>query len=103
MNTIHAEISILPIGTGSTSMSEYIAKAIEILDKVEDLKYQVTPMGTMLEAESLDKLFEGTKAIINALSETGVKRSQTLLKIDVRHDKKTSLEDMINSLKKYSH
>ncbi len=98
----HAEISILPIGTNSTSLSQYIAKGINSLSKIQGLKYQVTPMGTVFEAENLNQIFEATQAVIDALSKSGVKRSQTILKIDVRHDKKSSLEDKVNSVKKYT-
>jgi uncharacterized protein (TIGR00106 family) len=99
---VHAELSVLPIGTGSTSLSEYIAKGINALKEMDGIKYQVTPMGTLLESESTDKIFEATKVVMNALFSLGVRRVEALLKIDERRDKQAHLEDKLQSLKKYS-
>ena len=43
------EISFVPIGVG-TSLSQYIAKVINHIDE-SGLKYQLTPMGTIIEAD----------------------------------------------------
>lgn len=58
---IHAEISIYPMGTSSTSASFYIAKGIEQIQNFEGVRYQVTPMGTILEAESIEQDLRGIK------------------------------------------
>ena len=54
---IHAEISIYPIGTSNTSASFYIARAIESIQDIEGLRYQINPMGTVLESGSIDKIY----------------------------------------------
>ncbi len=43
------EFSILPVGAGE-SVSKHVAKALDIVDE-SGLKYQFTPMGTILEGE----------------------------------------------------
>ncbi|MEE9116757.1 MAG: MTH1187 family thiamine-binding protein [Thermoplasmata archaeon] len=43
------EFSILPVGVGE-SLSKQVAKALNIVDE-SGLKYQFTPMGTILEGE----------------------------------------------------
>jgi len=61
---IHAEISVYPIGTGETSVSFYIAKGIEEIKKIKEIKYEINPMGTVLESESIDKIYEASKTIM---------------------------------------
>ena len=52
-----AEISVVPIGTGSAGLSQYIAACIDILDSSKDLSYQLTPMGTIIEGP-VDRVME---------------------------------------------
>jgi len=43
-----AEFSIVPLGTGSTSLSPYVAACeIELREHGEGLKYELTAMGTI--------------------------------------------------------
>jgi len=98
---IHAEISIYPMGTSSTSASFYIAKGIEEIQNFEGVRYQVTPMGTILESESIDKIYEASKRLVEAVHKLGVQRIEVVLKIDSRKDKDSSLEEKMKSLRKY--
>lgn len=102
MAKVHAEIGVLPIGTSSTSLSRYIAKGVESLKKIDGIRYQVTPMGTMIESNSVDKIFEASKTVMNAIFAMGVTRVEIILKIDERHDKDNSLEDKLRSIEKVS-
>ena len=102
MAKVHAEIGVLPIGTASTSLSRYIAKGVESLKKIDGIRYQVTPMGTMIESNSVDKIFEASKAVMNVIFAMGVTRIELILKIDERHDKDSSLEDKLRSIEKVS-
>ncbi len=98
---IHAEISAYPMGTGSTSASFYIAKAIQSIQNIEQLRYEVTPMGTLLESENIEKIFEASKKIMETVHNLGVMRVEVVLKIDSRNDKSTKLEDKLESLNKH--
>jgi uncharacterized protein (TIGR00106 family) len=98
---IHAEISIYPVGTDSTSISFYVAKAVDAIKSLK-IKYQLTPMGTILESDNLEKIFEATRLIIETVHRLGVKRVETVLKIDSRRDKSQTMEEKLNSVKKYS-
>ena len=102
MTKIHAEIGVLPIGTSSTSLSKYIASGVESLKKIEGIGFKVTPMGTMLESDDIDKIFEASKTVMNSIFGMGVKRVELILKIDERHDKDNSLEDKLRSIDKIS-
>ena len=99
---VHAELGVLPIGTGSTSLSKYIAKGVDALKDVKGIKYEVTPMGTLIESENIDRVFEASKVVMDALFKMGVQRVEAILKIDERHDKKDTLGDKLNSIKKHT-
>ena len=98
---IHAEISVYPMGTGSTSASFYIAKGIESIQNFEGLRYEITPMGTLLESSSIEKIYEASKKIMETVHNLGVNRVEVVLKIDSRRDKDVKLEGKLESVKKY--
>ena len=56
-----AEISVIPIGTETPSVSKYVVKAIEILKQQPRVNYQLTAMGTLLEGELGDVLAVAAK------------------------------------------
>jgi len=96
----HAEISLYPIGTGTTSISFYIAKSIEAIQNIDGLRYEITPMGTLLESENSDKIFEAAKKMMEIVHNLGVMRIEVVLKIDSRNDKIITLEEKLESVKK---
>ncbi|PIN96720.1 MAG: hypothetical protein COU45_06245 [Nitrosopumilus sp. CG10_big_fil_rev_8_21_14_0_10_33_7] len=98
---IHAEISIYPIGTGDTSVSFYIAKGIEAIQNIKEIKYEINSMGTILEAENIDKIYEASKIIMEVVHNLGVNRVEVILKIDSRKDKQVKIEDKVESIKKH--
>ncbi|OQX80084.1 MAG: hypothetical protein B6D56_05800 [Candidatus Omnitrophica bacterium 4484_70.1] len=93
------EISILPLGTKTASVSSYVAGCVKILEKEKGIKYQITPMETIIEARSLRKLFRvAEKMHKEVLSK--VDRVVTTIKIDDRKDKKLTMTGKISSVKK---
>jgi uncharacterized protein (TIGR00106 family) len=98
---MHAEISVYPMGTNTTSASFYIAKGIETIQDLDGIRYEVTPMGTILESDNVDKIFDASKKILEAIHNLGVQRVEVVLKIDSRKDKDVKLEEKLESLKKY--
>ncbi len=97
---IHAEISIYPLGTDSTSISIYIARAIEAIGDL-GVKYKMTPMGTVLESDRLEKIFEASKIMTETVHRMGVKRVEIILKIDSRSDKNQTIESKVDAVNKY--
>jgi uncharacterized protein (TIGR00106 family) len=81
-----AELSVAPLGTGSTELSTYVAEALKRIKRVKGLKWQLTSMGTIIETDSLDELFEVVKDAHEALFEIGAMRVSTLIKVDDRRD-----------------
>ena len=98
---IQAEISIYPIATKTTSMSFYIAKAIESIEKLENIRYEINSMGTVLEAENIDTIYEASKKMIDTVHNLGISRVEIIIKIDSRTDKHLKIEEKIESIKKY--
>ena len=98
---IHAEISIYPMGTGNTSASFYIAKAIESIQNMEGIRYEINPMGTVLESDSIDKIYDATKKMMEVVHNLGVARVEIILKIDSRRDKDKKMEDKMDSINEY--
>ncbi|MGE4358124.1 MAG: MTH1187 family thiamine-binding protein [Candidatus Omnitrophota bacterium] len=92
-------ISILPLGTKDASLSKYIASAERVLLKEKNIKTQITAMGTIVEAKSINKLLEIAQKMHKAVIACGVKRLLTKIEIDDRRDKKISIEGKIKSVK----
>jgi uncharacterized protein (TIGR00106 family) len=46
---IIAEVSIVPLGTASPSVSQYVAGCHKVLKKAEGISYQLNPMGTIIQ------------------------------------------------------
>ena len=91
------EISFVPIGVG-TSLSRYIAKVIKNIEK-SGLKYQLTPMGTIIDVE-WDEISNLIDYSHNLIFEMGIERIITNIKIDYRLDKKSSMQDKIEYVRK---
>ncbi|MEM4248536.1 MAG: MTH1187 family thiamine-binding protein [Candidatus Nanoarchaeia archaeon] len=71
------------------------------MKKIKGLNYKVTPMGTILEANSLEVIFEAVKAAHEAIIAEGILRVESNLRIDDRRDKPRTMKDKVNAVKKY--
>ncbi|MDH3489681.1 MAG: MTH1187 family thiamine-binding protein [Nitrosopumilus sp.] len=98
---IQAEISIYPIATRTTSASFYIAKAIESIQNIENLRFEINSMGTILESNSIDIINTATKKMMDTVHNLGIARVEVIIKIDSRKDKDLSMEEKIDSIRKY--
>lgn len=92
-----AEVTVVPLGTGDTSLSNYVADCQKVLKREKEIEYQLTPMGTIIEAD-LDKIFEVVKKLHQIPFESGALRVSTSLKIDDRRDKAASMNQKLNSV-----
>ena len=93
------EISVIPVGTKTTSVSKFVASAIKILKEYKGIKYEITSMGTIVESDSLRKLLDIAEKMHEGIFKEGAKRVLTSLKIDDRRDKKISMESKVKSVK----
>ena len=93
-----AEITVVPLGTGSSSLSQYVAKALRVLEESR-IAYQLTPMGTVVEGETDQILALASKMHRAVLNEPGVQRVSTTVKIDERLDKEISMQSKVQAVK----
>lgn len=92
------EVTIVPLGTGDTSVSKYVAKCHKVLKEEKEIKHILTSMGTVLEGD-LDKVLETIRRMHEVPFEEGAKRVSTMIKIDDRRDKVSSMEGKIQAVK----
>ncbi len=92
-----AEFSIHPIGSG-TSLSPYVRPAVASISKIRGLKYQVTPMATVLESPDLDKILKAVKVSHRALRGMGCQRISSILRVDERLDKPRKVSDKVKTV-----
>lgn len=81
-----AEITVTPLGTGSPSLSRYVAEVEKIIES------------TCIQG-SVDEILTLVKKVHECLFEQGVLRVATTVKIDERRDKELTLEGKIHSVK----
>ena len=98
MNKIIAQVTIVPLGTGSTSLSYYVAEVEKVLKKYKNIKTQLTPMASILEGD-LDEVLKVIREMHEVPFLKGAKRVSTRISIDDRRDKKTSIERKVESVK----
>ncbi len=96
-----AFFTIAPVGIKSTSMGSYVAAAIAAMNEVKGLNCEITPMGTALEADNLEPIFEAVKVAHEAIVAKGIDRVESTLIIDDRRDKPRTMKDKVNTVKKY--
>ena len=96
-----AEFSIIPIGQAGSSVSRYVAAAVNALKNVKGLDYEVTPMGTILAAKDLDTIFEAVRRAHEAVIALGAKRVSSTLRIDERRDKTRAMNDKVKAVQDY--
>ena len=97
---IQAEISIYPMATKTTSASFYIAKAIESIKNMENLRYEINSMGTILESDDIDIINKASKNMVETVHHLGINRVEVIIKIDSRIDKQVRMEEKVESIKK---
>jgi len=98
MNTIIAEISVIPLGTQSTSLSTYIAAIEKEIRQETKVKSLLTPMSTVLEGEWNDvmDLIHRIHQIPFAMKAS---RVTTRISIDDRRDKPLTMQEKIKAVK----
>jgi uncharacterized protein (TIGR00106 family) len=97
--TIHAEISILPVGTSRTSISKEVAAAFDAIRKTKDIKTtKLTAMGTQIEANNMKAILNSIEAAHQAVKSTGAKRIISSIRIAERLDASRTLEDEVKSV-----
>jgi uncharacterized protein (TIGR00106 family) len=92
------DISVVPVGTQSPSVSQYVAGAVRILQKEPGIRYELTAMNTIIEGD-LDKLLALAQKMHRSAFDAGAKRVVTTIRIDERRDKPLTIEGKIKAVK----
>ncbi len=92
------DISVVPVGTQSPSVSKYVAGAVKILQNEPGIKYELTAMNTIIEGD-LDKLLMLARRMHRSAFDAGAKRVVTTLRIDERRDKPLTIEGKVKAVK----
>jgi uncharacterized protein (TIGR00106 family) len=92
------DISVVPVGTPSPSVSQFVAGAVRILKNEPGIKYELTAMNTIIEGD-LERLLILARKMHNSAFEAGAKRVVTTLRIDERRDKPLTIEGKIKAVK----
>ncbi len=90
------EVSIVPVGTKTTSIGDFVADVIRHLNN-RRCRYQLTPMGTILDGE-ITELFGILQEIHEIPFRNGAMRVVTKIVIDDRRDKRVSMDDKVISV-----
>jgi uncharacterized protein (TIGR00106 family) len=91
------EVSVVPLGTKSPSVSHFVADALRILKDAHGVKYELTPMGTIIEGD-LDVIIDLAKKMHRVTFSPEIKRVVTNIKIDDRSDKPLTMEGKLSSV-----
>lgn len=91
------QFSVVPLGTGSTSLSAYVAQVQRALAS-SGLEHQLTPMGTVLEGP-LEEILPLIARVHELPFEQGAQRVMTLINIDDRRDKPASMAAKLESVR----
>ncbi len=87
------EISIVPLGTGSTSLGRYVADIEKFLQE-HGIPHTLTDMGTIVQGE-IGELLALAQKLHEIPFKAGAQRVYTSIRIDDRRDQKTHLGDKV--------
>lgn len=92
-----AEVRVVPVGTRTSSLTKYVARAVDAVRRQQGIRYQLTPTGTVLEG-SLDNVLNAVKKMHEATFGDEVMRVVTTVEIDDRRDKEVTMESKVESV-----
>ncbi|HIC12918.1 MAG TPA: MTH1187 family thiamine-binding protein [Sulfurimonas sp.] len=101
MLSVLVEFSMFPTSSdgreGSASVSKQVSKIIDAIDK-SGVPYQLTPMGTVIEASSMKEALSVIELAYEQVSDC--ERVYSSLKFDIRHNTEDRLKTKIASVEK---
>jgi uncharacterized protein (TIGR00106 family) len=93
------QVTVVPLGTATPSLSSYVAGCQKILADSPTLSYQLTPMATVIEGP-LEDIFKAVARMHQVPFEMGAKRVSTTLVIDDRRDKELTMKGKMASVER---
>lgn len=88
---------MFPTGKGE-SVSAYVSQVIAMI-RDSGASYQLTPMGTIIESDTLEEAMRIVQNAYAILDEAGCNRVYSSLKLDIRKGKGDRLKGKLNSVR----
>lgn len=101
MTSVLLEFSMFPTSSecrDGSSVSRYVSRIVDMVDR-SGLPYQLTPMGTIVEASSVKEALLIVEQAYDALGGE-CERVYSTLKLDIRQGKSGRLKGKIDSVEK---
>lgn len=101
MTSVLLEFSMFPTSgdcRDGASVSRYVSRIVDMIDR-SGMPYQLTPMGTIVEAESLKEALAVVEKAYEVLGED-CERVYSALKLDIRKGKAGRLKGKLDSVEK---
>ena len=92
------QVSVVPVGTGTTSIGDPIADAVRVLRKAR-IKHEVSAVGTLFEGGS-GRVFPLVSRMHEAAFRRGARRVITTIVVDDRRDKEVTMKSKVAAVKK---
>jgi uncharacterized protein (TIGR00106 family) len=92
-----AEVKIVPLGTKTTSLSRYVKACTLLLKNTNDITFQITAMGTIIQGR-LDRVLELISKMHEIPFSMGNQRVLTTITIDDRRDKEATIESKVKAV-----
>ncbi len=92
-----AEIKIVPLGTETTSLSQYIAACLGAAEQAQGISYRLTAMGTIVQG-SLARVIDLAQKMHEAPFSMGARRVLTTVTIDDRRDKAATMASKVRTV-----
>ena len=92
-----ADVKIIPLGTGTTSLSRYVKACMVILREAKDITFQTTAMGTIIQGP-LGRVLELVRQMHEIPFTMGSQRVLTTVTIDDRRDKEATIESKVRAV-----
>ena len=96
---VMAEISVIPLGTGTPSVGEQVAAALRALEAFPAVEHELTAMGTTLVGER-STVLAACEAMHAAVLAAGARRCYTIIKLDERTDKSMDAREKVASVRR---
>ncbi len=95
--SVLVEFSMFPTDRGE-SKSEFVARVLDVIDN-SNHTYQLTPMGTILETDTIDEALKVIGDCYKVL-EIDCNRVSSFIKFDIRKSTSSRLDSKISSVEK---
>jgi uncharacterized protein (TIGR00106 family) len=96
-DSVIAELKVVPLGTQTASLSNYVAAVVKVVKNTKGITYQITPMATIVQGP-LPLILVMAQQMHEVPFTMGAKRVSTTISIDDRRDKAITMESKVKAV-----